>query len=558
MATIPLAIADPLAQQQQAQNLVTQRQGLTSLLNDQRLQQQQIQANQINLDDQKAMSAAMHAWDGQDINDLPSLMIKSGASAGAVMGMKKNILDLSKQQADVAFTQGNAGKVNLENQAQRHQNIADAMNNAVITNKDGSLNAASTSQALDSLGHNAEFMSNLQPSEAAQLPDLITHYKGVLASDPEDFQDQWGTAAKGHIGQSQQSKMALDQLDVLTKQQTTTNTAANIAARNAYITANPMTDGHPTTAADFDVHQAQEKARADEAGKLQADQDAMGGGMAISAVPLDIQEANDWIKKNPGKTLSDFLQWKTTIMPRFETSPAGGGTLSPAALDQAAEKYYQTGELPPMGMGASASITRRQIMDRSAVLHPEGALAANSAEFKANESSLEGLQKNFDQVTAFENTAGKNLDQFLTTAAKVVDSGSPWISEPLRSINKGMLGSADQAAFNAARATALTEISKVLNSSNASGVLSDSARQEVSQLIGPDASLKQIVSAANILKTDMANRHQAYQDQISDIQKRLGGKGSAATTGHIIDIGGKRYQYKGSGDTADLKSYNPL
>lgn len=204
--------------------------------------------------------------------------------------------------------------------------------------------------------------------------------------------------------------------------------------------------------------------------------------------------------------------------------------LNKAAMDQAAEKYFQTGELPAMGMGAAGAATRRQIMNRAGELHPEGVLAANSATFKANQDSLKSLQKNFDQVTAFENTAGKNLDQFLSTAQKVVDSGSPWINAPLRTVNKGALGSSDQAAFEAARVTALTEISKVLNSSNASGVLSDSARSEVSQLIGPNATLKQIVSAANILKTDMGNRHQAYQDQIADIQKRLGTQSSSSTT----------------------------
>lgn len=204
-------------------------------------------------------------------------------------------------------------------------------------------------------------------------------------------------------------------------------------------------------------------------------------------------------------------------------SGAAGGPISDEATDQAAERYSTTGQLPPMGRGAAGLAQTRKIINRAAELHPGQNLTANSAEYKANQQSLQKIQTNFDQVTAFENTAGKNLDQFLSTAKKVVDSGSPWITKPLRTIDQKALGDADLAAFNAARVTALTEIAKVLNSSNASGVLSDSARSEVSQLIGPDATLKQIVSAANILKTDMANRHQSYQQQIGDIQKRLGG-----------------------------------
>lgn len=249
---------------------------------------------------------------------------------------------------------------------------------------------------------------------------------------------------------------------------------------------------------------------------------AVTQGGAIPGVPLENQEANSWLAKNPGKDLADFQKYKAGLVPaiNFNLNNAAGGGLKDAALDQAAERYATTGQLPPAGRGAAGIAQNRTIMNRAAELHPTGNLAENSAEYAANKSSLAGLQKNFDQVSAFENTAGKNLDLFLKTAQPIVDSGSPWINKPLRAIAQGALGSADQVAFNAARQTAVTEIAKVLNSSNASGVLSDSARGEVQSMIGPDATMKQIVGAANILKQDMANRHQAYQEQINDIKSR--------------------------------------
>jgi hypothetical protein len=226
-----------------------------------------------------------------------------------------------------------------------------------------------------------------------------------------------------------------------------------------------------------------------------------------------------------------------TIGPRttFNLQTTAGGGLTDTATDQAAEKYFQTGQLPSGGRGAAGLAQNRKIMNRAAELHPQGDLASNQAAFSANKESLKKLQTNFDQVTAFENTAGKNLDQFLTTAQKVVDAGSPLINRPLRAISKAM-GGADMAAFDAARTTALTEISKVLNSSNASGVLSDSARHEVEGLIGRDATLKSIYAAAKILKTDMGNRHESYQAQISDIQSRLGSNKNGG--------GGKEIHYK--------------
>lgn len=261
-------------------------------------------------------------------------------------------------------------------------------------------------------------------------------------------------------------------------------------------------------------------------------------GQLVHGTPgVDVSAMNDWLSKNPGKGPSDFIAWKSKLAPmaQIQIANAAGGGMTDASVDQAAEYYHMTGKLPPGGRGVAGIAQNRKIMNRAAELYP-GSMSADTAEFAANKASLTQLQKQFDAVSAFENTAGKNLDIFLKQAGKVVDSGSPWINRPLRAVASSGLGSADQAAFNAARQTALTEIAKVLNSPTGAGVLSDTARKEVEELIGPNASLKQIVSAANILKQDMANRHDSYQEQINDIKKRTGNKeeASAAPSGHKV------------------------
>lgn len=238
-----------------------------------------------------------------------------------------------------------------------------------------------------------------------------------------------------------------------------------------------------------------------------------------------------------GQTPEQALRTIKAMAPQinFGLQQSAGGGLDPVALDQAAERYATTGQMPPMSRGAAGMAQARQIMNRAAQLHPAGSIAENSAEYKANSASLNQLQKNFDSVNAFEKTAGKNLDKFLETAKSVVDSGSPLINRPLREVEKEVAGTPQMAAFDAARTTALAEISKVLTSANAgSGVVSDAARHEVEGMIGRDASLSQIYAAANILKQDMDNRKVSYQEQISDIQQRLGRKpegGGGGTTG---------------------------
>src|SRR6185312_7392831 len=184
-------------------------------------------------------------------------------------------------------------------------------------------------------------------------------------------------------------------------------------------------------------------------------------GGAPGTSPEQMQ-MSDYMKKNPGKGPADFLKYKASIPITMQQS-----LLTPQATAMAGQMYQQTGQLPT-GMrspGMSAGILNQ------AAAAPGGVpnIAGNKMAYAADTHSLDSLQKNFDQVTAFENTAGKNLDVFLNTAKKVVDSGSPLVNTPLRNISAKVAGNENMAAFNAARVTALTEISKVLNSSNASG-----------------------------------------------------------------------------------------
>jgi hypothetical protein len=192
-----------------------------------------------------------------------------------------------------------------------------------------------------------------------------------------------------------------------------------------------------------------------------------------------------------------------------------------------------------MGMGRAAAGLRSQIINRAAEAYPDVQFATNRAAFQANSQSLKQAQTRMDQVTAAENTAGKNLDVFLDTAKKAVDFGAPWVNKPLRDISQQGLGSADLAAYNAARQTAVNEISKVLNNAGGSAAVSDSARHEVEGLIGPNASLTQVYAAAKVLRQDMKNRHDSYQQQIDAINHRIGGAtggsgaGTSGATGNI-------------------------
>lgn len=202
-------------------------------------------------------------------------------------------------------------------------------------------------------------------------------------------------------------------------------------------------------------------------------------------------------------------------------------SLTPAAIDQAAKKYLQTGDLPSFGMGNQGATMRVVVANRAGELDPSANLAANKGTFGADTGSLKKIQAQRDSVIAFENTAEKNLDLFLQKAKSVVDTGSPWINYPLRAVDKTLLGSNDVAAYDAARQVALTEIAKVVNTPGMTGQLSDSGRKEVAELNPESATLGQIINVANVLKQDMANRHEFLDKQIAEIKGRLGAQPAA-------------------------------
>lgn len=204
--------------------------------------------------------------------------------------------------------------------------------------------------------------------------------------------------------------------------------------------------------------------------------------------------------------------------------------LTPEGKDAVALNFAKTGQLPPMGYGKAAVELRTEIINRAAEMNPNLDLASNRADYKANQGALSQLQKQRDAIGAFEQTAQKNIDLFLTQAGKVVDTGSPLANKLVRQVTGQMLGSPDQAAYNAARQVAINEIAKITTNPNLSGQLSDTARKEVEAFNPGSATLKQSVSVMRLLKQDMQNRTIALDDQISAIKGRISGKAAPALT----------------------------
>lgn len=505
-----------LQKQQQAQNQIAQQQSQIELQ-----QQQQTQK------DQAIFNKAFHDANG-DWNTAIQRATQDGASGGF-------ITQAQIHRADQVAKLATADKDVLANEQARHDTLAkDA--NALLQIQDPNERAAEYAKLrnghLTSGAYKPTDLPEQVPSED-ELKSTVAQSKAVqdMMKDASDLREknaklpgeQAESAAKGYSTAAQTMAGANEQLGWTARR--------NLAVKN-----NP--DLAPLIPEQYSP-QAAEQVR--QLGVAPKD---------LATVAPDKLELQDYLKKNPNKGPADFLAWKTgqesmaranadlTVLNALNKQSQNNGRttapgLTPDATDSAATTFHNTGQLPPIGRGAAGQAQRTAIMNREREMFPNTVLSANSAEFKSNGASLNAAQKNFDQVNAFENTAGKNLDIFLNQAQKAIDTGLPITNLPARMV-AGKLGSENQAAFDTARTTALTEIAKVLSSANAgSGVVSDSARHEVEGLIKGDATLGQIMAAAKILKQDMQNRHDSYAEQISTIKNRMQQAGTPGGAGPV-------------------------
>lgn len=252
-----------------------------------------------------------------------------------------------------------------------------------------------------------------------------------------------------------------------------------------------------------------------------------------------IKDASDQI----GKTETAVATAKATAPIKINIAGAEQTVKANAAMaasgltdDDIAREGRQlaiTGQSAQLGNGSAAVKARilhaKNQFARDSGLGPKD-LATAAAAYKGDSKSLAAMIASRDQIGSFEQTAQKNLDQFLQLAGQIPDTGIPWLNTPIRDLDASVVGSANMAAVNAAREVANNEIAKVTSGGGLGGVLSDAARKEVQGYNPKNATFAQTKAVASILRKDMANRMTSFNQTIGDIEKRIANPGAPAAT----------------------------
>lgn len=281
----------------------------------------------------------------------------------------------------------------------------------------------------------------------------------------------------------------------------------------------------------------------------------------------DLKAAQEYIKDGSdqiGRTETAVATARATAPIKIQVAGANAAAQSAAAglteddFRRAGAEYAITGVMPQLGNGSGGIKAKilhyKNEFARDSGLTPRDMVLASSA-LKGDVKSLSALQSQRDQIGAFEKTARANLQLFLEAAAKIPDTGVPWLNSPIRELSDKIVGSTNMAAVNAARAVATNEIAKVTAGGGLSGVLSDTARKEVKDYNPANATFAQTKAVAQILVQDMENRMANLDGTLEEIKKRIGttvGGGTVKMTSpdgrETFDVPANQVEhYKGKG-----------
>jgi len=451
---------------------------MKGILNQQALQGQQLvgaeqenQQRQMDLDSQRALQRAYTEANG-DPDKTTQLAAKYGAKPQALIQWQNTVLDQKTKTIDLV--QKDAGE------AKRQADLMQGAHDAVT---------AATDKPTEYLKQ----LSGLQ-QQGVNVSQMPPEYPG-------DQQFQFlGAVVKGHT----------QMVDETVKQQE--------AAKNAADAGKAAAD----TAKD----------------KAEIEFYKQHPGAGAPGVPAETVSLMDYMRApqkagEPMHTPANYTAWKaqqTSLAEapvKEEVARIEGAArlqqqqslLTDQGKQMAAENYYQTGQMPS---GVRSPAITSDIINRAAQLHPGGNLSGNKAAYEANKKSYDNVTGTLDTLSAFESAGLKNLKQFTDLADKLPDTGIPWANTPVRALDKSVVGDQWMPAVEAARTVGLREIARVTNDPKLSGVLSDSAREQVQSLSPENATLPQIKNVVKVLTNDMANVHQSLAAQKADIGNRMG------------------------------------
>jgi archaellum component FlaC len=205
--------------------------------------------------------------------------------------------------------------------------------------------------------------------------------------------------------------------------------------------------------------------------------------------------------------------------------PAGADlkALQSDSIGQMATSFIQTGVLPNIGRTKESAAILQKVVERGKQI--QDALNISNEEraqipanFKANQGSLNNLQKQYGNINSYEQNVEQGIPLIEDAYKNVSRSNIPLLDKFIIPAESAMGSGGTQALKNAVETTS-TEYAKVM--AGFGGTTSDSARAHAREVLNEYQSKGQLQQGLAVLKKEMANRIGSLSGEIANTNHRL-------------------------------------
>jgi hypothetical protein len=218
--------------------------------------------------------------------------------------------------------------------------------------------------------------------------------------------------------------------------------------------------------------------------------------------------------------------WRSPYPPSTQVHPPPGWT--PDKLDFEAEKMRLAGPQQSARFSSFTPQERSAIARRSDELsmakgESPGEVVSGQVERKAAGEALKKLEIQHSAIDSYGRNAMKNGEYLNQLAKKVDKTGVPVIERWTRAGRQDIRGDPDVSEFNAQLRLYIPEVARIAVNPNLTGVLSDSARKEMEEVLPRGASAAQFDRVIKLMRADYERRKSGIEETIAELKRTIGG-----------------------------------
>ncbi|MCU1301971.1 MAG: hypothetical protein JWQ87_2255 [Candidatus Sulfotelmatobacter sp.] len=433
-----------------------------------------LQQKQRQMQDQQTIMQVAQAHGGSLLSALPELAGK--ISAASFIPLQKSIIDTQKSYAE-------KDKLDLENEKSRADQLLGVITQAKQLPPDQ--------------------YQQMFPQIAAKAVEIEPRLKNQINPQQPIPQQMLDNVALGFATHSQLATIETQKREAATAQATILKDTAQAGSADA------------------------------EAANKRAEAEYYKKNGGAPGVPTEAVQMNDWLRKNPGKSPSDFMVWKAKNSPSVLLQGGTGGPAGDPMVDM-------------VGQGRVDLATATQRMAPSA---KESFMSALNTKYPQYNQATYGVTKDV-QKEFTSGDAAKNLASFntaiehagqLQAAADALDNGNVHGLTKIGQALGYQFGSDKTTNFNVIKSALSGEISKVFKGGQATDAEIRSVQEPFDSANSP-AQLKGAIQNAISL---MNSKRDALQKQYEAGKEGKPNFGGAPSSGLSVKApNGKTYSFK--------------